>query len=743
MKNAQKPDHVSLTTLLSWLREGRYVVPDFQREFEWTAADIRDLVRSIFLDYYIGSLLLWKGKKENFEALSCEAIYGFTGSGRQHYIVLDGQQRLTAMHYAFHSPPVPLPNRASQALYSIRIDRLMEERYDTAFEYDWRSKRTDDLFSNSEEQFASHVFPCSVIGAGGGELYRWIDGYREYWQLAAQNAEHASSDGDLAIAQVNVENAGLFEDLLQGITQQYQVAYIELDEDLEIDKVCDIFTQVNSKGVRLDVFDLMNALLKPNGLQLKHMWRAAAPKLEFIDTARMNVYVLQVMSILAQTYCSPKYLYFLLPGQAKPTREKDGSRHKEVLVADVTAFETLWKKAVEALERAIELLKHPQEFGAISAKYLPYVSILPVFSALQMYVSEARPEVRSSGQRKVRHWYWASVFTNRYSGSVESTSARDYGDIQKWIEDDNAEPALIQEFKDGFTSLDLRSETRSGTSVYNGVFNLLVLGRARDWITDNITPPEELDDHHIVPVSWGARHLDGQRIHTILNRSPLSAETNRNVIGNNLPNVYLREMINRNGEDDVRRTLESHLVSSPAFDMLLRDPFGPDDFEDFIAERQRTIQEAIETLLVKERLELPINLRELDRQVELVELALRRSIDEAFGGDVGRLPSHMADRIQERLDRAERKNPAFDKEYSATLAGKLEYSDLRELQIILEGKQSWSLFADLFQNRTTLTVRFDQLAELRNSLRHSRTTGDITIKDGEASVLWFQQALKH
>ena len=35
MKDAQKPDHVSLNTLIGHLREGRFVIPDFQREFEW------------------------------------------------------------------------------------------------------------------------------------------------------------------------------------------------------------------------------------------------------------------------------------------------------------------------------------------------------------------------------------------------------------------------------------------------------------------------------------------------------------------------------------------------------------------------------------------------------------------------------------------------------------------------------------------------------------------------------------
>ncbi len=79
MKDAQKPDHISLGTLIGHLKEGRFVIPDFQREFEWQPWDIRDLMRSIFLDYYIGSLLLWRGKEENFRALVCEPIYGYEG----------------------------------------------------------------------------------------------------------------------------------------------------------------------------------------------------------------------------------------------------------------------------------------------------------------------------------------------------------------------------------------------------------------------------------------------------------------------------------------------------------------------------------------------------------------------------------------------------------------------------------------------------------------------------------------
>ncbi len=50
MRNVQEPDHVSLATIIRRLREGCYVIPDFQREFEWEPSDIRELMRSILLD---------------------------------------------------------------------------------------------------------------------------------------------------------------------------------------------------------------------------------------------------------------------------------------------------------------------------------------------------------------------------------------------------------------------------------------------------------------------------------------------------------------------------------------------------------------------------------------------------------------------------------------------------------------------------------------------------------------------
>jgi hypothetical protein len=184
------------------------------------------------------------------------------------------------------------------------------------------------------------------------------------------------------------------------------------------------------------------------------------------------------------------------------------------------------------------------------------------------------------------------------------------------------------------------------------VFNLLVIQGARDWMSGTVPQHDDLDDHHIVPASWGAKHIKGGLVHTILNRTPLTPDTNRHVINDRLPNEYLPTLIQENGESTVRAILESHFISNAALAILLSVPFGPNDFEAFIAERQRTIQDAIENLLIKERLDLPPQLRELDAAIEEAELGIRKVVDVTLNGNGSLIPSHVLQKVEERLSRA-------------------------------------------------------------------------------------------
>ena len=188
MKDAQKPDHISLTTLIGRLKEGRFVIPDFQREFEWKPWDIRDLMRSIFLDYYIGSLLLWKGKSENFDALACEPIYGYKAA--------TGAPSTSSLTASSGSPPCTMPfwrrtcrPQSREPIPLLHPGSAVHGRwYDDAFHYDW-SRGGLNLLPNESAVRRTTSSPCPSSATGGWALANWVQGYEAYWRDAAAAAK--------------------------------------------------------------------------------------------------------------------------------------------------------------------------------------------------------------------------------------------------------------------------------------------------------------------------------------------------------------------------------------------------------------------------------------------------------------------------------------------------------------------------------------------------------------------------
>ena len=599
-ENKQNPGQVSLGKLISNLKEGAYAIPGFQREFEWVPKHINELMRSIFSDYYIGNLLLWEENPRNFDALTCDPLYGALKIQHPALIVLDGQQRLSAMHYAFFEPKIPLPKRKRYPLFFINVDCFMKEVYEDAFRYDSRAQ-TWKLFEDKDRQFEDHMFPLAIIGRGASSISEWIQDYEDYWRKREQEAKTANYIDASQTAYRYAENARGFRKRLLEILDHYKIVYVVLKPKIELGKVCETFTKINSQGVKLNIFDLMNALLKPKNLELKKMWRAQQSRFKFVETEKkVNVYILQVMSILQQNYCSPKHLYNLIPGRERKVREMGAPLSKDTLVNNEEEFEQLWQQAVNELCDTIGRLRDPREFGAISSRYIPYVSILPAFAAIQANAKKLSTNQLISAQHKIKQWYWVSVFANRYSRSVESISTRDFQDLDAWFKNDAAKPAWITEFEARPYPYGIEARGAKPTgSIYKGIFNLLVLRGADDWITGR--PPQEgtLDNHHIVPKSWGKKHRLGSLIDTILNRTPLSSDTNRKVIGDRLPNEYLPELIKGNGEKTVRKIFESHLISSDAFDILMEKRFTSDHYEDFIKERERTVLEAIKNKVLE------------------------------------------------------------------------------------------------------------------------------------------------
>lgn len=764
MKNVEKADRYHLGSLIEELKRGHFVIPDFQRDFEWEPWDVLDLVRSIFMDYYIGTLLLWKGSKENFKLLSCENIYSHKGKADPQHIVLDGQQRLTAIHYALFNPGVNFPRRKTPIAFFLRIDSLLDEEFDNAFFYSAITRYYQAILNDKQKQFALHLFPLGEMKEGTWGISDWIKGYRDYWQDKADNVvpvlldegdqvaqkSHANANTAVAVERAKFEKyvvgAHEFKEHIEELFNQYYISYIELDKDIDVSKVCEIFTQINSKGVRLDIFDLLNAILRPKEIYLKQMWQAVQPELAYIDDKKMKVYVLMVMSILEQSYCSPKYLYYLVPEAAKTIKKEDGTKEQIVLIQDSQIFIEKWQNSVKALRGAVKSLKNPRDFGAIKPEFVPYPSIIPAFAAIKSYADNSDFKNKLDIQAKIRKWYWASIFTNRYSSAVESTSTRDFQDLKKWFLDDDAEPEPISDFEGKYKSIDLLNEDRKGSAVYNAIFNLFVINEARDWTSFDLPEYDTLDDHHIVPFSQ-FKDEAGPAINSILNRTPLSAVTNRHVIGAKMPNSYLRELFDNNEEDKVYGVLASHLISKKAVEILLRDPFSKEDFFEFLEERKSTILQAIENKLIREVVQIPVAYRDLNDKIEQTELAIRKLFFEKLSATSSSpyhdfTPSHIKEKVDERVRKELKKKPGLEASHFEDFARLLTFFDLQEFFQMATGKSLWPIFEESFKNKEQLQMRFNQLAGLRNCIRHSREVTEVERMDGEAAIAWFRSSLK-
>jgi len=53
-------DKKAIEELIPELESGKYILPSFQRRWEWDEDDIKDLIDSIINNYPIGTVILWR-----------------------------------------------------------------------------------------------------------------------------------------------------------------------------------------------------------------------------------------------------------------------------------------------------------------------------------------------------------------------------------------------------------------------------------------------------------------------------------------------------------------------------------------------------------------------------------------------------------------------------------------------------------------------------------------------------------
>jgi uncharacterized protein with ParB-like and HNH nuclease domain len=113
-----------ISTVLDKIDEGAMALPEFQRGYVWSRAQVRGLMQSLYRRYPVGGLLTWLTRTETAEA---------RGSGKLQpgyvSLLLDGQQRMTSLYGIVRGRPPRFFEGNVDAFTGLRF-HLAEESFE-------------------------------------------------------------------------------------------------------------------------------------------------------------------------------------------------------------------------------------------------------------------------------------------------------------------------------------------------------------------------------------------------------------------------------------------------------------------------------------------------------------------------------------------------------------------------------------------------------------------------------------
>lgn len=560
------PDNEKLLDLIDEARKGKIALPQFQRNFVWSRDDITALLVSILEGHFIGSFLLLAADGDELP-FAARLVQGVELHGKKlapERLILDGQQRLTSLHYAFAAPDIPL--RWTKYAYRFFLDlrKVTEKQWEDAIS----SERGDYVGNRYQQdyQFENLVVPFTVLE----DWNNWLNTY-EQWLVAR--------DKDLYFSQYFKIDKPAWTEAVDRIRNflvpTLVIPKFKANDPVRIAEVCAIFEKMNSSGVRLSVYDLLTARLFKFGIDQHALWERAVEQhglLNMLSDGKpdeFGVYVLRTIALMRGFDVKSKTLINLSPKE----------------------FEADFRQAVQFMEKAIGRIMSigTDGFGAFDAKWIPYSTMVSPLAAMLHYVVSNKQIEEHRAYRLIKQWYWASVFRERYAGAVESTIYRDYQDWLKAVADPAFELAVVADARMTIVeggNLPLRQTSRPN-SIYRGVMCLLALRGAKDFRADDSIEFHTLDDHHIFPKAYLAKQKgsDGrpfstERVNTVVNRTLIADKTNRR-ISNKSPSRYLEEVLPGAKHVEI---LASHFIDADALNAM-----QVNDYEAFLAAREKTL----------------------------------------------------------------------------------------------------------------------------------------------------------
>lgn len=564
-----------LKDLLSWVHTGQVALPDFQRDLVWKPPMTVALLASLARDHPAGSLIALQSGGTDFRM---RAVMGAPEvQDRPNYLLLDGQQRLTTLYQALYG--------AGDYLYFADLGRL-EETGDIDEDgvmlfvrrnaQRGRDRKERDALATLEGQKERLVLPLAELFGGKG-----LDGW-----VTAVSRLCAERDEEQALADRLKAIVGEWFDPILG----YQFPWVLLKQETPEVAICTIFEDLNRRGVRLSVFDLLVARFYTHDVFLRDLWEETSDD-HRDQIGRFGVepyYLLECISLLATYERS-------LTDERRAGAPTASCKRGSVLELNAEAVARWWKKVSDAMAETIRRLG--EDCGVHVSKWLPYEPMLVPYAASLAWYREKNGDWPKGAERgRLARWFWCSVFGQTYEQGASAQSGKDFVELNRWLAGGD-EPTSVAECNvDG---LDLTRIGPRQQALYKATMAMVLSGRPRDFRNNaEITRSQlegEVDDHHVFPKGYLPDTVSDERRNCVPNRVLIDAETNRS-IGKKAPSVYLSEIRDGSGgrtplgEATLTTILESHLLPAST-----DGPLWGDAFDEFVAARAGLLMEQIKT----------------------------------------------------------------------------------------------------------------------------------------------------
>lgn len=482
--------------LLNDVKNGRIGLPDLQRPFVWKDNKVRELLDSMMKGYPIGYIMLWSSPVDYTNTAHIgknEKVYKQPDD-----LVIDGQQRLTALLAAMYGVPIKDKNYAERRI-RISFNPLTREFavWTQAYERDteWISE-ISSVFAADKEHTISKFRKAYIRTANEGRLKN-------------ERPELTEEEEDAVEENIN--------DLLNlGI---YSLPTLKINSKADEEDVADIFVRVNSGGQNLTEKNFIETLIAvyDNGVYVKINKFCSESRIPANGTSYNQIlqvdpsHLIRVAVGVGFKRARLRYAYMLLRGK----NLKTGEITQNVREDNLAIFK-------DSLDMATNLNNwHAFMNVFVSAGYLKGSLVASsnavVFSYVLYLIGKFEYKVSSVELQKiVRKWIFMSTITGFYTVSTETKVEKQFADLRdihtanEFVEYLDSE--ISNRFTDDYFKYTLPSELNSSSATspawYGYVAAINVLGTPMLFSTTPLSQyfalgssgdKSSVDKHHIFP----------------------------------------------------------------------------------------------------------------------------------------------------------------------------------------------------------------------------------------------------